>query len=588
MITVKQPFISMFFKLFLSFLLISLLIFMGLLYSSLTSSKEALIRQKSEDMSLFTERTGQYLDLYLQNIRNILLNVSRSIEETTLSDPQKVQSSLKYYTDSNSALISQLYIRSSDGTIFSSNQVLMDVVGHPQLGRIFRFAYENPGLINWSEPYFSPILADKTIAFVLALKDQNGTQIGVALAEINIMQLTQQFRELLSSRGQSFALFTSKGNVISFDRNSNMIPYKEGSLQSEMDGQFVSDLLHLPNGVGRLQGTSGSLMAVKSNQNQLGWSLILLTDERVFRKSVIELYKQYIWIGVIWFSLLLFSAYWISRHFTRPIKLLALQMDRVRGGRISAHVKPVVRNDEIGRLSNSFYMMLTRIEELVETIRENEERKKATQLKLLLSQIRPHFLYNTLACIGSLAKQHKVNDVEETIRSLIIMLSFSIDKKDDIVTIEEELECLKAYVQIQKIRYGDTFDFIVQVNDNHFKLLVPKLILQPLVENSIFHGVAKKGKGVIGIRSFEQDGLLGLTVWDDGEGFSAERLHSILNLSTSDEIRAKSSRPQGLNSIGLANVQERIKLNYGKEYGLQIRSEPGILTEIELKIPLLK
>lgn len=573
-----KPFLSsMFFKLFVTLALASLLVLSGLLYSALSSSREALIRQKSDDMTLFIERTGQYLDLYVQNIRNLLINVSGSIDGPLMEDNEGLRKLLKYQIGLNSGIVADLFVLRHDGTVLSSNQLMYDIVGHPELTRVFKIVDEHPGLINWSEPYYSPLQTRRTIAFALALRD--GT--GALLAEVNTAQLASRLNELLYDSGQGFTLFTGKGNIVSDDPKSQIVPYKPGTLPLEMDDKFVKVLTGLPNGINHIQGKGGPLMAVKSERNQLGWYLVTLTDERTFRNSVGNLYVPFIVIGALWFSLLLVLTVAISRHFTKPINRLALQMDRLRGERVAAPFRQIERSDEIGRLSGSFYTMLGHIQELLQTVKETEERKKETELKLLLSQIRPHFLYNTLACISSLAMQHRVAEVEETVRSLVQLLSYSLGRSQ-FASLEEELQALREYMQIQNVRYGDAFRLTEDIDQSLLARPVPKLMLQTLVENAIFHGFAAKGEGVALVRARAEDGKLLLTVRDDGTGMTEERIAEVL----ARPFHGDSEETHRAGGIGLANVRERLRLNYGPEFGLRIRSEPGRWTEVTIVLPM--
>ncbi|MBB6671659.1 sensor histidine kinase [Cohnella nanjingensis] len=567
----------MFFKLFLALATASLLVLSGLLYSALSSSREALIRQKSDDMTLFIERTGQYLDLYVQNIRNLLINVSASIDGPLMEDDEGLRKLLQVQIGRNSGIVADLFVLRHDGTVLSSNQLMYDVVGHSELTRVFRIVDEHPGLINWSEPYYSPLQTRRTIAFAVALKD--GT--GALLAEVNTAQLTSRLNELLYDSGQGFTLFTGKGNIVSDDPKSQIVPYKTGTLPPEMEDDFVKELTGLPNGINHIQGKGGPLMAVKSERNQLGWYLVALTDERTFRAMDGRLYVRFMILGSLWFSLLLALTLAISRHFTKPINRLALQMDRLRGERVALPFRQSERRDEIGRLSRSFSTMLEHIQELLLAVKMTEERKKETELKLLLSQIRPHFLYNTLACISSLALQHRVVEVDETIRSLVKLLSYSLGRSQ-FAPLEEELQALRQYMQIQNVRYGDAFRLVEEVDPSLLPVPVPKLMLQTLVENAIFHGFASKGTGVARVGALAEDGRLLLTVWDDGEGMTQAQIEAVLTGLLHDE----GGQAQRSGGIGLANVRERIRLHYGPEYGLRIQSEPGRWTKATIELPL--
>ncbi|MBP1989145.1 cache domain-containing sensor histidine kinase [Paenibacillus eucommiae] len=582
MINSRKVFNSMFVRLFLTLALASLLVFSGLLYSALSSSREALSKQKSADMTIFIERTGQYLELYLQNIRNILINASADIDDTLLKDPKKLENMLRGNIEQNSSIISHMFVLREDGSVVSSNQLIYDVVGHPELPKIARIAHENRGLVNWSEPYYTPLQVGQTIAFALALKGGDG----ILLVEINTNQLTKRLNEMLYSSGQGFTLFTNQGHIVSYNPYSSIVPYKHATLPPEMEDSFTNALTQLPNGVSRIEGADGPLMAVKSKRYELGWYLVTLTDERKFNEAGQSLVVRFLTIGALWFSLLIVLTLGISRYFTIPINRLALQMDRVRGERLAVPPRQIERKDEIGRLSLSFYTMMGRIQELLQTVKENEERKKEIELLLLINQIRPHFLYNTLACIGSLAKQHRVQEVEETIRSLIQLLSYSIGKTDN-ATLEEEFLALRSYVQIQKIRYGEAFNYVEELGAEFAQITVPKLILQPLLENSIFHGLAVKGEGTVWIRARAEEGKLLLTVRDDGQGMTDTQIKQTLMALAPSEQTDLSNLPAGVRQgIGLSNVQERIRIHYGQEYGLEIRSEPGLWTEVVISLPL--
>ncbi|UUZ94825.1 sensor histidine kinase [Paenibacillus sp. P25] len=242
----------------------------------------------------------------------------------------------------------------------------------------------------------------------------------------------------------------------------------------------------------------------------------------------------------------------------------------------------VTREDEIGRLARSYNAMMERIQLLVQEIKEAESRKQQFELKMLQSQIAPHFLYNTLACIGSLAKQHKTDAVRDTIKSLVGLLSFSFDKKSEYVTLAEELEGLAMYVHIQQMRYGDKFKLQMEAAPETLGCKMLKLTLQPLVENAIFHGLAPlKRPGLIRVRTRLVRMKVVITVRDNGTGMNSEQLENVFS-----ERRKAPSRHR-FTGLGVMNVQERIRLHYGQEYGLKIASRPETGTLIRIESPAL-
>lgn len=580
----KRSRVGLFTRLFLSLTLASVLIFSGLLYFSLNGFKEAFYRQKTEDMSLYTERTGQFLDMYVQNVRNLLLEISRQLDADSMAaEPEKTEAMLARLLDWNKELISQVYVRTADGKVLTGNRMLYDTIEHPQLLDTFRIVEDNPGMISWSQPYYSPLLVDETVAFALGVKDAAGRRIGIVLAEINTPRLTEQLGKLLYAQEKSFVLFSEKGRVVAYDPGSPLLPYERGAIPKRIEGAFASDLWQAENGVLRLKGAAEPLLAVKSNRNQLGWYLVTVTGEQRFLYSVREVIKRYACIGALWFALLIIFTFFISRYFVKPIKRLALQMDRFNGERFPAFVEGKPRSDEIGDLTRSYRLLLERIRGLLDTVREKEEKKKEFELKLLLSQIRPHFLYNTLACIGSLARQQRAADVEETIRSLIKLLTFSIDKKSELVPLYEELNLLAAYVQIMKLRFGDTFELVLRVPEPLMPRQVPKMLLQPLVENALFHGIMQMDEGRIGITVREDGETLELCVDDNGQGMAPAQLEAVREGRAAEGGRTSVRR--GLNGIGLNNIEERVKLLYGEPYGLTIESAPNQGTAVTIRLP---
>lgn len=571
-------------KLFASMFGLCLLLFLGMLYTGMQNSRQVLIEQKSEDMSVLVERTGQFLDIYLQNISGILYSIINS-EGFLSGTDESILQVLRRHIDASPNIVSQLFYLDKDGKVTASDPLAFDIIGHPHLRSLFDLAMNNPDLILWSQPYYSPLLAGNTVAFSLVVRDRNGVNTGLMIAEINLTRLSQQLSSFFTGQNQTFVILNERGEVLSYDKRSTFIPIDRKEYHQPIEAGFALSLSRLSNGIQSLDGEFRDKLAVRSNNNRLGWSIIALTDARVFQDGIRRLQQPFLLIGAVSLLLLLALTWGISRAFTRPIKLLALQMDRIRAERLIARVKTIDRSDEIGQLSRSFDALMARIQELMEQQLRTEERKKRVELKMLMSQIRPHFLYNTLNGIGNLARLNRNQEVQETIRSLIRLLTFSIDKQEDQVTLGEELACLEAYVQIQNVRYGGKIRLDVEVSEADRRCLVPKLLLQPLVENAIFHGLGRRLRGTVVVRALAHEDGLSLFVIDDGEGLDVERLKALL--ARSREAEGDDADRKGFNHIGLINVQERVRLLYGEPYGLYFEPQPKHGAEIEVRLPHL-
>ena len=243
-----------------------------------------------------------------------------------------------------------------------------------------------------------------------------------------------------------------------------------------------------------------------------------------------------------------------------------------------AHAALAVREEnEIGHLSRNFNMMTEEIQNLMEQRDREQQIKRKSELKALQSQINPHFLYNTLDSIIWMAEWGKNQEVVRMTSSLAKLLRRSISNEQEVVTVAEEVEYTETYLTIQKMRYKDKLEYEILVEPEVMQEKVIKLILQPLVENAIYHGIKyKEGKGLIRIRGFRQEEQMILLVQDDGKGMEAEALAHIFE---------KHTRDTRSNGVGLNNVNERIQLYYGEEYGISFHSSPGAGMEAVITLP---
>ena len=270
---------------------------------------------------------------------------------------------------------------------------------------------------------------------------------------------------------------------------------------------------------------------------------------------------------------LLFSAgaaWVISGSISNPIKELRKMTALIAEGNLNARVanKNV---DEIASLGLSFNIMAGKVKELIEdNIREQENLKKS-ELKALQAQINPHFLYNTLDTIVWMAEANKSKQVIEIVRALSNFFRITLSKGKDWIDIKDEVEHIRSYLIIQKIRYRDILDFSIEVEDDILNYKILKLTLQPIVENALYHGIKyRRTGGTITIKGTKtNDGLLQLEVNDNGIGMSEEKLTEIqaeLNNDSKEPIVKESG-------FGLNNVHKRLRLYYGKQYGITLKSE---------------
>jgi len=214
----------------------------------------------------------------------------------------------------------------------------------------------------------------------------------------------------------------------------------------------------------------------------------------------------------------------------------------------------------------------------VKLLISTQEKQRKSELKALQHQINPHFIYNTLTSIKFMMNQGKKEEASQTIESFIVLLQNTISNLDEIITVEQEIENLKNYVQIMQTRYSDRINVHYFVSPTSLELYVPKLILQPFIENAFFHAFTHKKAGHIHILVAEKDNFLICEMIDDGDGME----------QSATQTNAPSKKNQLFSGIGVRNVHERIQLLYGLRYGVDISSEPGKGTKVEIRLPIEK
>jgi two-component system sensor histidine kinase YesM len=287
-------------------------------------------------------------------------------------------------------------------------------------------------------------------------------------------------------------------------------------------------------------------------------------------------------IGAVGFSVV--AAWGLSRSIYTPIKKLHDVTTTITKNDLQALVTSD-NVDEITELGMSFNIMIGRIRELVDSkIKEQENLKKA-ELRALQAQINPHFLYNTLDTIIWMAQSQKADQVIEIVSALSSFFRISLSKGRDWITIGEEVERTRSYLTIQRMRYRDIMDFKIEMDESVSSYTILKLILQPLVENAIYHGIKNKREGgTIVVRVQPKSGdEVQIEVEDNGIGFPPEKLAQLQAELEDDsgDIRLESG-------FGIGNVNKRIRLYYGKQYGISVKSEYHTGTCVTLVIPARK
>ena len=315
-----------------------------------------------------------------------------------------------------------------------------------------------------------------------------------------------------------------------------------------------------------------------SRSDKTGWTVVGCMNVAELLKSSRQAQRIYVICaaGLIILSLILSRV--LARNITYPIQRLRDSMKKVQTGEFPTTDIEVSSENEIGSLTKSFNVMTHRIAELMEQNIHEQEEKRKSELKALQSQINPHFLYNTLDSIIWMAEGKKNEEVVLMTASLARLLRQSISNADELVSVGQEAEYARSYLTIQKMRYKDKLEFQIDISPAISGVKIIKLVLQPIIENAIYHGLKyKESKGFLIVRGYLEGKKAVLEVEDNGVGMDEETLSHIFE---------KHKVNYHSNGVGVYNVQKRLKLYYGEEYGIVYKSRKNEGTRAVITIPM--
>ena len=353
--------------------------------------------------------------------------------------------------------------------------------------------------------------------------------------------------------------------------------------QEEIDrGTFHEDLEGVRNHVygTYISGFDGhERLTVIQTVSQTRWRIVgvammdeIMNDLGFFQTVLIILTIVMISISIVITAI-------ISKHITSPLRRLEIEMRKVETGDFEVSL-PHSHSLEVESLSSSFRIMVARIKVLMKRIKATEEIKRQRELDALQAKINPHFLYNTLDSVIWMAETGDNQGVVKMVSALARLFRISIAKGHDVITLKEELSHVQSYLDIQSMRYKDKFTYSIELPDDISDAPTIKLIIQPIVENSIYHGIKYlQEEGRIAIKAESSGDDIKITVSDNGIGMRSETAAAILSPGSENVSSG--------NGIGLRNIDERIKLSYGSRYGLTIWSEPDEGTVVTILIPRL-
>lgn len=308
----------------------------------------------------------------------------------------------------------------------------------------------------------------------------------------------------------------------------------------------------------------------------LDWLMIGLTPVNELTKAGKAMTQIIYVVGIIAALISTFFSLRVSHSVTKPLIYLTDTMKKFGKGDLSVRV-PVLYEDEIGILSEEFNKMSEQIRQLVDQVYREQRAKRKSELAALQAQINPHFLYNTLNSVSSLIKMNCPDEAFIMIQAIGTFYRTSLSDGKTLIPLEQEITNIENYIKIQKVRYGNKIEYEIDIENEILQEWIVKLTLQPLVENSIYHGIKEmRGKGIIRIKGWKEKNKVFIQVSDNGLGIPEEKL---------EELFSKDYREKG-SAFGLFNIQQRLQIYFGKEYGLTVESKLSQGTKATVCIPV--
>lgn len=369
-------------------------------------------------------------------------------------------------------------------------------------------------------------------------------------------------------QGQQFAVYDREG-YFSVSTDDSMDPAQIRRL-----GQALGD-------GGERELVLGGVRCVAFAENRGPWTLVSWMPRKLVLQPANEMFYGILFTAVVLILFSVFLVLFLSHRITKPLKLLQRKMKHIGEGRFAVRI-PVERNDEVGELTAALNRMSDEIASLIEKNKEEESKRRQIQLQTLEYQINPHFLYNTLDSVNMLARKHNDPVIADIVTYLSRLFRIGLNQGREMITVGDEIRHVTYYLKIQEIRFEGQLYWDIQADESieHVKMI--KFVLQPLVENSINHGIRKRDEaGHIYVRAWVEPGFVVLEVEDDGVGMDPEQLERV-RASLEENAEEETDKDHG---FGLRNVHQRIRLHYGPEYGLALTSEKGDGTVVTVRLP---
>jgi two-component system sensor histidine kinase YesM len=565
------------------------LIFVG--YLSYRNS-EQIIKEKSTDYSrdilnMIQLRLGDYVNnlvtisqdlmhdlLYDSRLYGILNNTGENKDLISRYEYENVVNSHLKMVVTSRTEIRSISIVTNDGTSYyaDDNSRYVSLKNSIPYEQILKSARKSNGKPVWYIVSINKQAKDIYLGRIISNRDDY-KEIGLMVMQVNRDMFDSVYQGLTGNL-KNIAILSAQDEQIASRDPSDSYLFSDDFINSISGGRGE-----------KIDKKAGTFVSYNSLSNPK-WKVVAYVPLDVLYKDAKVLRGNIIVLCVIAALLLSIISIFTAIDIVNPINRLVKGMKKVQKGESNVYVQDD-RKDELGFLNKTFNEMSSEIHHLVNWVYREQLTRKEAELKALQSQINPHFLFNTLEAINWMAQLNNVPEISSTVSDLSDLMEASIGRDDRLITVEEEFRYADKYISLLKRRFEDRIELIKDVQQDVLSVKIPRLLIQPLIENAVYHGIEKsRGKGTINLNANRKDGLVYIEVIDNGPGMDSEELEAINDrLSMDNDTYFKSLGEKKRRSIGVENVNRRIKLFFGESFGLKIESVQGEYTKAVVVIP---
>ena len=551
------------------YVFIMILALLGIVGGIYYQTSSVAIRQTTEQNTRKTiQQSGQFITSYLQKVKQTT---------SSLAENEKIKTYAQTPSQENAEQLRQLFatILKTDSDLVSAILVTKDgnlISTDPELtmktsADMMKEKWYQDAIHKGAMPILTP--ARRTVSHTTGEKwvisimqevvDKDGKNLGVVRLDIGYKTLEAYLDQLqLGKEGFTFIV----------DANHDFVYHpKKAVYSSHAEMKAMAPYLSVKNGYVKSKQAYVSQYQIPNS----GWTLIGVSSMEQLHAVQTQILWSFIGTGLFALGICLIGIWFVLRLWIKPLRDLQATILKVGSGHSDLRANET-GSPELVDLARQFNIMLDRIDQLMIAVKEEEQNVRRYELQALSSQINPHFLYNTLDTIVWMAEFNDSKRVVEVTKSLAKYFRLALNQGHEQISLKDEIDHVRQYLFIQKQRYGEKLQYEIKELKQYDDYKIPKLILQPLVENAIYHGIKEMNRqGRIRVSVSENDTQLIVSIYDNGRGFVA-----------SETTNATLVR---LGGVGLKNVNQRLQLQFGKSYHMEIKSEENTYTEIRLYFP---